>query len=70
MMAAEKYPTLSFSLRIYFVLITYVSRLEESLEVQGSTALAAGIHACKSKLLEFFDKSTFDSEYYYFATSE
>ncbi|CAE6380725.1 unnamed protein product, partial [Rhizoctonia solani] len=68
MMAAEKYPTLSFSLRIYFVLIAYVSRLEESLEVQGSAALEAGIHACKSKLLEFFDKSTFDSEYYYFAT--
>ncbi|EUC60341.1 hypothetical protein RSOL_337550, partial [Rhizoctonia solani AG-3 Rhs1AP] len=68
MMSAEKYPTLSFSLRIYFVLILYVSRLEQSSIVQESAPLAAGVHACKSKLLEFFDKSTFDSEYYYFAT--
>ncbi|KAG8679892.1 hypothetical protein FRC11_003188, partial [Ceratobasidium sp. 423] len=28
----------------------------------------SGLEACQTKLLEFFDKSTFDSEYYYFAT--
>ncbi|EUC60890.1 HAT family dimerization protein, partial [Rhizoctonia solani AG-3 Rhs1AP] len=27
-----------------------------------------GLRACRDKLLEFFDQSTFDSEYYYFAT--
>lgn len=28
------------------------------------------MQACKKKLIEFFDKSTYDSEYYYFATSK
>ncbi|QRV96184.1 hAT family dimerization protein [Ceratobasidium sp. AG-Ba] len=68
MMAAERYPTLSFSLRIYFVLITYVSKLENEAAAQESPTLCAGVRACKDKLLEFFDQSTYDSEYYYFAT--
>lgn len=70
MMAAEKYPTLSYSLRVYFVLITFVSSLESETSSRESPALFAGIKACKEKLLEFFDKSTYDSEYYYFATGE
>lgn len=69
-MAAEKYPTLSFSLRIYFVLISYTSRLEEDLTIRRYPSMLPGIRACKEKLLEFFDKSTYDSEYYYFATSK
>ncbi|EUC59808.1 transmembrane protein, putative, partial [Rhizoctonia solani AG-3 Rhs1AP] len=68
LMAAKKYPTLSFSLRIYFVLISYVSKLEQRAIVQESMVMAAGVRACKAKLLDFFDKSTYDSEYYYFAT--
>jgi hypothetical protein len=68
MMAAEKYPTLSFSLRVYFLLISYVSDLEKSSVATQSPSFLAGIAACKQKLLDFFDKSTYDSEYYYFAT--
>ncbi|QRV92757.1 AC9 transposase [Ceratobasidium sp. AG-Ba] len=68
MMSAEKYPTLSYSLRVYFLLISYVMDLETGSAVVNSPSLAAGITACKEKLLEFFDKATYDSEYYYFAT--
>ncbi|QRV98020.1 AC transposase [Ceratobasidium sp. AG-Ba] len=66
--AAEKYPTLSFSLRVYFLLISYVLDLEKSPELKRFPQLSAGVSACKDKLLEYFDKSTYDSEYYYFAT--
>ncbi|QRV97353.1 AC9 transposase [Ceratobasidium sp. AG-Ba] len=34
--SGEKYPTLSFSLRIYFLLIDYLSKLEKSLAMTGS----------------------------------
>ena len=70
MMSAEKYPTLSYSIRVYFALISYVSKLETSAAVQTSPALLTGVHACKDKLLAYFDKSKNDSEYYYFATSK
>ena len=70
MMAAEKYPTLSYSLRVYFLLISYVSGLERDTSVTQVPEVLKAISACKEKLLEFFDKSTYDSEYYYFATSE
>jgi hypothetical protein len=69
-MAAEKYPTLSYSLRIYYLLISYVSRLENEPAVKQTPSVLAGVNACKNKLLDFFDQSTFDSEYYYFATSK
>ncbi|KEP45855.1 HAT family dimerization protein [Rhizoctonia solani 123E] len=69
MMSAEKYPTLSFSLRVYFILISYVRKLEASLIVQSSPSLLAGVRACEEKLVEVFDKSTYDSEYYFFATN-
>lgn len=70
MMAAEKYLTLSYSLRIYFLLISYVSDLESEVSAQQVPEVLAAVSACKEKLLEFFDKSTYDSEYYYFATSK
>jgi hypothetical protein len=55
---------------VYFILITYVTTLEKGLSTAGSPAALNGVQACKEKLLEFFDKSTYDSEYYYFAMSE
>ncbi|QRV94993.1 AC9 transposase [Ceratobasidium sp. AG-Ba] len=65
--SGEKYPTLSFSLRVYFVLISYVTRLQNDSSVQNSPAALAGVRACREKLLQYFDQSTYDSEYYYFA---
>jgi hypothetical protein len=68
--SGEKYPTISFSLRIYFVLIARLIKLENDVDVMRSSAALSGMRACKEKLLEYFDKSTYDSEYYYFAMSE
>ncbi|EUC54484.1 Ac transposase, putative [Rhizoctonia solani AG-3 Rhs1AP] len=65
--SGEKYPTLSFSLHIYFVLIGYVSELENDSTVRQNLPALNGIRACKSKLQEFLDRSTKDSHYYYFA---
>ncbi|CAE7119567.1 unnamed protein product [Rhizoctonia solani] len=65
--SGEKYPTLSFSLHIYFVLIAYVFELEKEPLAQQNPAVLNGIRSCKSKLQEFLDKSTRDSEYYYYA---
>ncbi|CUA76156.1 Zinc finger BED domain-containing protein RICESLEEPER 2 [Rhizoctonia solani] len=65
--SGEKYPTLSFSLHIYFVLIGYVSELENDSTVRQNLLALNGIRACKSKLHKFLDQSTKDSQYYYFA---
>ncbi|KAG8687097.1 hypothetical protein FRC11_007801 [Ceratobasidium sp. 423] len=67
-MSGEKYPTLSFSLRVYSLLINYVSKLMNMPTIQSTPSLMNGLEACQKKLLEFFDQSTFDSKYYYFAT--
>ncbi|CAE7152603.1 unnamed protein product, partial [Rhizoctonia solani] len=66
-MSGEKYPTLSFSLHIYLVLIGYVSNLENDSTVRQNPPALNGIRACKAKLQEFLDRSTKDSQYYYFA---
>ncbi|QRV78693.1 hAT family dimerization protein [Ceratobasidium sp. AG-Ba] len=70
LVAAEKYLTLSFSLRVYFLLILYVLDLEKSPAVKQFPSLAAGVSSCKEKLLEYFDKSTCGSEYYYSANPQ
>ncbi|QRV94361.1 AC9 transposase [Ceratobasidium sp. AG-Ba] len=44
---------------VYFLLISYVMDLETGSAVVNSPSLAAGITACKEKLLEFFDKATY-----------
>jgi hypothetical protein len=38
-------------------------------EVQDIPLLKTAVERCRKKLLKFFDKSTFESEYYYFATA-
>ncbi|KAF8705378.1 protein dimerization, partial [Rhizoctonia solani] len=65
--SGEKYPTLSFSLHIYFVLILYVNSLEAESEVRQNPSILSGIQACKLKLQDFLDKLTRDSQYYYYA---
>ncbi|CAE6479261.1 unnamed protein product [Rhizoctonia solani] len=65
--SGEKYPTLSFSLHIYFVLITYIAELEKEPFVKENMGVLNGVHACMSKLQEFLDKSVKDSQYYYYA---
>lgn len=69
-MAGEKYPTLSSSLRVYAMTIDYLNKLKADPDVKKSQALQNGVQACQNKFYKFFDLSTFDSEYYYFATSE
>ncbi|CAE6444320.1 unnamed protein product [Rhizoctonia solani] len=65
--SGEKYPTLSYSLYIYFVLITYVSELEKEPFVKENLGVLNAVQACMSKLQEFLDKSVKDSQYYYYA---
>lgn len=69
-MAGDKYVTLSSSLAVYATLMGYVSKLLDGPEAQSSPSLKNGLTACYQKLEKFFDKSTFDTEYYYFAMSE
>ena len=57
-------------MRVYFALISFVSKLETSTAVHASPALLTGVQACKDKLLAYFDQLKKDSEYYYFATSK
>ncbi|KAG9088242.1 hypothetical protein FS749_002330 [Ceratobasidium sp. UAMH 11750] len=64
--SGEKYPTLSFSLQIYFLLINYVTKLEQDSVVLGLPTTRHGLQACKEKLIEYFDHAMYDSEYYYY----
>lgn len=69
-MSGDKYVTLSKSLAVYATLMGYVSKLLNGPEARSSTPLKNGLTACYQKLEKFFDKSTFNTEYYYFAMSE
>lgn len=69
-MSGDKYVTLSSSLAVYVTLMNYVAKLQKSPTITSSQALQNGLSACYEKLQKFYDKSTFDTEYYYFATSE
>lgn len=66
--AGEKYPTLCTSLQIYTALLGHVQQMRN--DAIGNVAFSNGVDACEEKLLKFFDKSTFESEYYYFAAGE
>ncbi|KAG8921767.1 hypothetical protein FRC01_014904 [Tulasnella sp. 417] len=69
LMSGDKYVTLSSSLAVYATLMGHVSKLLNGPEAQTSPALQNGLQACYQKLEKFFDKATFDTEYYYFAMS-
>lgn len=68
-MSCGHYPTLSSSIFVYVSLIDHIEKLEtEALSLNNSEVLLQGLLACKTKLNDYFDRSTFESEYYYFAT--
>lgn len=68
-MSAEKYPTLSSSLNVYVLLLKHVDKIALDPLAISNPSLRAGVQACKAKLLKFFDLSTYQSGYYYYATS-
>ena len=43
-------------------------KMSQAPEVQDIPLLKTAVERCRKKLLKFFDKSTFESEYYFFAT--
>ena len=69
-MSGEKYPTLSSSLQTYALLINHVSGALEDLEVCNNPTLKGAFEDCKEKLLKWFDRSSYESDYYYFATGQ
>jgi hypothetical protein len=68
MISGSQYPTLSLSLYYYLSLLATLDAAHKSAIVEDFPNLQAGIDAAKTKLIKFFDKSTAESEYYYFAT--
>ncbi|KAG8953458.1 hypothetical protein FRC04_002300 [Tulasnella sp. 424] len=69
-MSGDQYVTLSSSLAVYAALMSYVAKLRKMPAIRSSLALQNGLSACYEKLEKFYDKSTFETEYYYFATSK
>lgn len=67
-MSSSSYPTLCASLQQYTLIIKHVNKMLEAPEVQELPSLKTAVERCLTKLLKFFDKSTFESEYYFFAT--
>ena len=66
-MGGSKYPTLSISLFTYVKLHTKLRKFQRSAEVQMNSSLRNGISSAHEKLMKYFDRSTYESEYYYFA---
>ncbi|KAG7093517.1 hypothetical protein E1B28_007191 [Marasmius oreades] len=67
-MSAGDFPTLSSALLVYTKLIRQVDSLMQSDTTILNSEVLAGLKACKVKLEKYFDKSTYESEYYYAAT--
>ncbi|KAF5323157.1 hypothetical protein D9758_016791 [Tetrapyrgos nigripes] len=66
-MSSGLFPTLSASLLIYVKLIKAVNNFMQSETAKKNASVRAGLVACKEKLEKYFDKSTYESEYYYAA---
>ena len=69
MSGTSLYPTLCASLQQYVIVLKHVDNMAASPEVQSIPSLQLAVDRCRDKLLKFFDKSTFESEYYFFATA-
>lgn len=54
---------------MYTMALAYITSLKYSSPAMASQQLQNGLHECEAKLLKYFDKSTYDFEYYYHATS-
>jgi len=69
-MGDSKYPTLSISLFTYVKLHTKLRKFQRSAEAQMNSSLRNGISSAREKLMKYFDCSTYESEYYYFAAGK
>jgi hAT family C-terminal dimerisation region/Domain of unknown function (DUF4413) len=67
-MSGSSYPTLCASLQQYALVLKHIEKMSQVQEVQDIPLLKAAVERCRAKLLKFFDKSTYESEYYFFAT--
>ena len=66
-MSGQKYPTLSASLFTYTKLMKHLNMIKVTAKVQTSHILHGAINAAFAKLDKYFDCSTWESEYYYYA---
>ncbi|KAF5361627.1 hypothetical protein D9758_007393 [Tetrapyrgos nigripes] len=66
-MSAGNFPTLSASLLVYVKLMNAVDKFMESDIAKKNASVQAGLVACKEKLEKYYDKSTYESHYYYAA---
>ncbi|KAJ8081603.1 hypothetical protein PM082_007449 [Marasmius tenuissimus] len=66
-MSAGHFPTLLSSLLVYTKLMHHIKTFIKSDIALLNPELKAGLEACKEKLEKYFDKSTYESEYYYAA---
>jgi hypothetical protein len=69
-MSGSKYPTLSISLFTYVKLHTKLRKFQHSPEARVNRSLHKGIIMAQEKLMKYFDCSTYESEYYYFASGK
>ena len=66
-MSGSTYPTLCVTLQQYTLVLKHVDNMSKAPEVQEIPSLKYAVERCRAKLLKFFDKSTFESEFYFFA---
>ncbi|KAF5332392.1 hypothetical protein D9758_017370 [Tetrapyrgos nigripes] len=66
-MSTGNFPTLSASLLVYVKLMNAVNKFMESDTAKRNASVWAGLFACKEKLEKYYDKSTYESHYYYAA---
>lgn len=67
-MSSSSYPTLCASLQLFAIVLKHVDSMSEAPEVLRNASLKAAVERCRAKLLKFFDRSTYESEYYFYAT--
>jgi len=68
--SGSQYPTLSLTLLAFLKLIDDTNKVMGRTEVKKNATLTYALECCKAKLEEYYDKTTMESELYYFASSE
>lgn len=68
--SGSKYTTLSSSLHVYTILHDHVLAMKSAAAVLASPDLVTAVDSCYEKLMKYMDVSTFQTEYYYYATGE
>lgn len=69
-MSNNRRATLSSSLVVYVTLIKYTQTIKEDPIAQANPNVMTGADVCRDKLMKYFDLSSFESEYYYFACGQ